>query len=153
MHAQALRRVVRRSQRGFTLMELLVVIAVIGILAAIAYPSYAAYVLRGNRADAKRILLESVQVLERNYTEASSYQTKSDGTTAMTLPYSQSPSSGTARYTIQFDTGQPTRNTYVVKAVPTGAQTGDPCGTLTIDQTGNKAVQGATQSAVTCWQR
>ena len=41
------------SQRGFTLIELMIVVAVVGILSAIAYPSYQEYVAKGRRADGK----------------------------------------------------------------------------------------------------
>jgi len=54
---------------GFTLIEVMVVVAIVGILAAIAYPSYQEHVRRANRAEARGILLEMAQLLERNYTK------------------------------------------------------------------------------------
>ena len=61
-----------RHSAGFTLIELMIVVAIIGILASIAYPSYQRYVDRSLRADAQAGLMEASQVLERCYT--SSYQ-------------------------------------------------------------------------------
>jgi prepilin-type N-terminal cleavage/methylation domain-containing protein len=58
LEAQANRR---GRMRGFTLIELMIVLAVIAILAAIAYPSYTRYVLRAKRADAKQQLLQAAQ--------------------------------------------------------------------------------------------
>jgi len=126
---------------GFTLIELMVVVAIVGILAAVAYPSYQEHVRRANRAEARGILLEMAQLLERNFTEASSYEN-------FALPVSQSPRTGTARYTIQFSADTPTRNTYTLEAVPEGSMAGDTCGTLTLTQTG---VRGAEGSVAECW--
>ena len=61
--------------RGFTLMELLITVGILAILAAIAIPSYSAYVVRGQRASAKVVLLQTAQSLERYYTANGAYLT------------------------------------------------------------------------------
>ena len=58
-----------RKHQGFTLIELMIVVAVIGILASIAYPSYREYVAKSRRAEAKTVLLSAQQWMERFYTE------------------------------------------------------------------------------------
>ena len=140
-------------KRGFTLIELMVVVAVIGILAAIAYPSYQDHVRRGNRADAKTVLLETAQFLERNFTEANRYHETSGGV-AVTLPFTQAPKTGTARYTIG---GVLAATTYTLTATRSGVMVGDPCGDLTLTETGMQGVinqpGGATITAAECWQR
>lgn len=142
----------KKSLLGFTLIELMIAIAIIGILGAIALPSYQEHVRRTHRAEAKSILLEMAQLMERNFTESNRYDLRSDATN-FTLPVTQSPKTGTAKYTIQFATGTLTRNTYTLEAVPTGTMVNDACGTLTLTHTGIKGVTGASLTAEECWQR
>jgi type IV pilus assembly protein PilE len=129
---------------GFTLIELLIVVAIVGILAAIAVPSYFQYIKQSQRADAKTALLQDVQFLERNFTEANSYSKQSDGTTDVTLP--TPPSSVTDHYTI---TSTLTASTFSITATPSS----DPdCGVLSIDHLGQKTVTGSAGVAQ-CWDK
>nr|WP_245558347.1 type IV pilin protein [Caldimonas manganoxidans] len=132
----------------------MIVVVVVAILAAVAYPSYIEQVRRGHRADAKALLLEAAQFMERNFTESNSYATTSSGA-SVTLPFSQSPRSGTARYTIAFSAGSPTATSFLIQATPTGSMNGDPCGTLGINQLGQKTKTGgdASRTAADCWDR
>ena len=60
-------------QRGFTIIELMIVVAIVAILAAVALPNYTQYVRRSNRADAQTTLLQAAQFLERRFTTSGSY--------------------------------------------------------------------------------
>jgi type IV pilus assembly protein PilE len=59
--------------RGFTLIEMMITVAIIGILASIAYPAYQDYVRRAARADAKAVLMETAQFMERHFTTNNAY--------------------------------------------------------------------------------
>jgi len=129
------------------------VVAIIGILAAIALPAYQAYIRLGYRADAKAVLLENAQFLERNFTEVNKYNEDAAGNDIV-LPVTQSPREpgSTAQYAITLDAGNTSATTYRLLATPEadGAMASDECGTLTLNQAGQKGVTG-TASVATCW--
>ena len=127
---------------GFTLIEMMIVVAIIGILAAIAYPAYQNYVEDTRRTAAQSDLLELAQMMERRYSNGFDYR---DGGNNPVLPFDQSPRNGVAFYDISFSEDV-TRDTFELQAVPTGGQANDDCGTLTLDEQGN---QGAAQAD--CW--
>jgi type IV pilus assembly protein PilE len=144
------------SVTGFTLIELMIVVAIIGILAAIAYPSYQDSVRKSRRADARAALLDLSQWLERNYTVTSRYNRAVGDTADQTaaqmtakLPFKQSPRDNVKAYDLSI-TSVGTSD-FTLSAVPTGAQTDDPCSTLTLNQAGVKGTNSSTKSAAECW--
>lgn len=135
---------------GFTLIEMMIVVAVIGILAAIAYPSYQEHVRKARRADAQTALLELAQFMERHYTANGKYLT--DANVAPTLPFSGAPKDGATKYYDLSFASAPTASSYTLRAVPKGAMASDTCGTLTLSNTGAKG-QATGASLATCWRR
>ena len=133
------------NQYGFTLIEIMIVVAIIAILAAIALPSYQEYVIKSNRTAATACLLEQTQFMERFYTTKLSYADAA-------LPAGGCVADLAARYTLAFAAAQPTATTFNITATPTGAQTKDTkCGTLSINQAGTKTEGGTATSVKDCW--
>lgn len=136
----------RLRQTGFTLIEMLIVMAIMGILTAIAVPQYNAYRQRSNRADAKAALVEGAQRMERYFTRSSTYI----GADAADTGAKVSAKSGSGLYNLSFD-GALTAAGFVLQAAPTGIQTSDNCGTLKIDQTGRKWAEKGGATVPNCW--
>ena len=142
-----------QKHTGFTLIELMIVVAVIGILAAIAYPSYQDSVRKSRRADAKGALVELAQFMERNYTAENRYDKKRDSggnLVDIALPFTEAPKEGGTKY---YDISpQPVAaQSFTLSAAPKNAQSGDPCGTLTLTNTGVKDVSGGSYTKNQCW--
>jgi type IV pilus assembly protein PilE len=134
--------------KGFTLIELMVVVVIIAIMAAIAYPSYVRYVARGNRSAAESFMLEVTSRQERYLVDARQYAPDL-ATLNLAIPSTVSPN-----YAVTITGVTSTPPAYVVQAVPIGPQaTNDAtCGSLTINSAGVKGVSGA-GGPVTCWNR
>lgn len=138
-----------KKAAGFTLMELMIVVAIVGILAAIAYPSYMDSVRKARRADAKAALSNAAQALERFYTERNSYlnATLGDGAGAIFPDHSPSDQAHGGAYYLLSITNQGA-GTYTLNASPTGGMAADACGTLTLDHLGQK---GSALPIAQCW--
>jgi len=126
----------RRPVPGFTLVELMVVVAIVGILAGIALPAYQEHVHKARRADAQTALAELAQHMLRHYTAHQQYvgSTLDPGVLGRV----------SSHYLISF--AEQTSQRYTLQAVPVGAQSSDRCGTLSLSHTGAR-----TAARADCW--
>jgi type IV pilus assembly protein PilE len=128
----------KQNLKGFTLIELMITVAILAIIAAIAYPSFQEQVRDTRRSNAQSDLLELASYMERFYTQNFTY-------TGAALPFNESPKQGNNKFydlTLAIGLGG---NSYTLTAAPKGGQTGDRCGTMTVNEVNQRTPAGD------CW--
>lgn len=142
----------KQDQQGFTLIEILIVVAIMGILMTVALPAYQNSVLRSGRAEAKAELLQVASDQERYFSNFNTYITDALPLNTPTVAdRNRTTVNGLYVISVAACAGGAITNCFVATATPQGNQTGDACSTLTISNTG---VRGATgDTADECWQR
>ena len=143
-----------KTSRGFTLVELMIVVAIIGILAAIAMPAYNSYVLTAHRAAAINGILDLASREARYFTTNNSYSASMAalGYSADPMPLTSGASATYYNLSVVAPTvSTPIASTFTLKAVPTGNQANDTCGTFTLDHLGVKGVSSG--SVGDCWRQ
>ncbi len=164
---------------GFSLIELMFVVAIVGIIAMVAIPSYTKQIQKNNRAVAKARLAQAAQLLERFYSDNNSYYVNTSGSpcvlsvgtgasselqnglmkiltpswacTGSNTVYSGSNNESTSVYTLTLST--PSANSYTLTATPVAGTTqvnDTKCMNLTLTNAGVKGISGS--GALTdCW--
>ena len=144
-----------KKQRGINLIELMIVVAIIGIIMSFAYPAYLEQIRDTRRADCTGALVGLGNAMERHYSINGSYLAAAAAGADTGVPAIYAAScpvdGGAATYNITIAAAA--TSTYTLNAAPTGAQTGDECGTLTLTNTGVKGVTGASGGVTwqNCW--
>ena len=121
--------------RGFTLIELMIVVAILGILAAIAYPSYLEYVQKSRRSDALAALTDMALLQEKFRASCPTYAASVGATCASGVTYDASSTSPDGYYNLSVSSANGA--TYALVADPTGIQSNDSaCDPITLNQDG-----------------
>ncbi len=125
----------KKNNKGFTLVELMIVIAILGILGSVAYPSYLSHVKKANRADGIDSLLALAGRMEEYYMNNDTYV---DATVTNV-------NSSDGLYTLSITTA--TAFAYTITATPVGGDSY--CGNLTLNSLGVKGTSAGT--VADCW--
>lgn len=136
------------KSKGFTLIELMIVLVIVAILAAVAFPSYQDSVLKTRRADAKDALLRISHAQERHFTQFARYASNlGGGVSAANLGMSAADLESEGGY-YNVTLTNPGTTTYTLVATPVSADA--KCGNLSLSQDGTKGKTG-TASLEDCW--
>ena len=148
---------------GFTLVELMIVVAVVGVLTAIALPSYTSYIARAQRADARAQLLQVAQFMQRFYAANDRFDQDRAGTSVLSVMptnMQKSPADSTAMYQLNSAitsagsyTITVTVSAYTLTMAPISGtrMANDGCGAFRVNSLGVRTITGTGKTRDECW--
>ena len=138
------------KNRGFTLLELMIVVAVVAILASLAIYNYARYGFRSRRVDGKTLVMNVAAAEQRFYTNYNNYASSITAAPPTGLGWTSatSPSPGYYSATVAV---APDGQSYKITAAPAGVQATDKCGSLILDSFGTQSASPGDTSNGACW--
>jgi type IV pilus assembly protein PilE len=129
------------SLAGMTLIEIILVVGLLALLLSLALPNYQAYLERGRRVDAVRLLLTAAACQERHRARKGSFDTTRCGG-----------SSSNEFYQLSIEpAGQTSSHSFVLTAEPINQQQHDICGSFSLDQSGTQGISGPAEKLRKCW--
>lgn len=131
---------------GFTLIELVIVLAIVAILAAVAYPAYQNYLFRARRADGREMLQRIAAAQERFYTNRNNYTADLLTNAGLNLVTADSEA---GHYTLAANVPADGQS-YTLTATPQGVQASDACANLTVNNVGARGFSGSASNG-SCW--
>lgn len=137
------KRISLATPRGFTLIELMIVLAVLGLLGAIALPSYTSHMAKAHRAEARGQLMQIAQFMQRFYAANDNFKADRAGNAVLgQVPPAlrHAPAQGQALYDLSIPEASELTFTLHMAPVANGKMATDECGTFTLTSTGIKGV-------------
>lgn len=132
------------TQRGFSLIELMIVVAIISTIAMLAYPSYSDYVKRSNRSEGQAMLSDAAAAQERYYAQNFAYIT----TAANIAKLNIKTTSPNGKYTLTVSTVAGDGG-YTLTGTQKFSDTD--CGNLTLTALGTRGRSGSKKTVEECW--
>jgi type IV pilus assembly protein PilE len=141
-----------RRAGGFTLIELMIVVAIVAIISAIAVPAYTSHIAKARRADARTQLLQVAQFMQRFYAANDQFEKDRAGNDVFDqIPANlkRAPMDGNQLYTLTVD---PSVTAYTLTMAPVAGTTmsSDACGSFTLNSVGVRGVTGS-KPRDECW--
>ncbi|MCY1353159.1 hypothetical protein D9M69_394930 [compost metagenome] len=136
----------KNANKGFTLIEVMIVVAIVAILAAIAYPNYDEYRKRANRADGQALLNDIAARQERYYAQNNAYITSINDVGKLYGTAETSKSSPAGKYTLRVAGGG---GGYTLTAEQKFGDSA--CGDLTLNAQGLRGRSGSEKTIEECW--